>query len=52
MKKEYIKPIMEIINIEMQYNMLAGSGVSFTDDNSKGEVPWFEEKADEDVAAW
>ena len=52
MKKEYIKPTMEIINIETQY-MLAASGVSFHDDNSKGEILWFEEvEAEKDVPAW
>lgn len=51
MKKEYIKPTMEIINIETQY-MLAASGVSFTEDNRQGEIPWFEEEVVEGTAAW
>ena len=50
MKKEYIKPTMEIINIETQY-MLAASGVSFSSEDC-GQGRLIDELAEEDEPAW
>ena len=54
MKKVYIKPAMEILNIEMQYNMLAGSvnGWGFDDELGKGLSPIYEDSVDDDGDAW
>ena len=42
---------MEIINIEMQYNMLAASGVSFSSEE-RGQGTLIDELAEEDEPAW
>ena len=48
MKKEYIKPTIEIINIEMQ-SMLAGSS-KFNFDGYSGTTSLNDDSADEDEA--
>ena len=54
MKKEYVKPTMEIetIEFEIQYMMNTISAPEFSDDGNEGNGQLFDESINEGIWAW